>query len=109
MHERYAKQGLAVISVSVNSLTDDDGKPLDAAGQAKVRAAVNAFLAKNKADFTNLLLDEPMEIWKSKFGFTGPPCLFVFDRRGKWIRFDSETKKIDHDEVEKTIVKLLAE
>jgi hypothetical protein len=109
MHQQYAKQGLAVISVSLDRLIEDDGKPVAAAEAAKARAAVEKFLGSNKAIFTNLLLEEPMDIWKARFGFTAPPCLFVFDRRGKWIRFDSEMDKIDHDTVEKTIVKLLAE
>jgi hypothetical protein len=109
MHQQYAKQGLVVISVSLDRLIEDDGKPVAAAESAKARAEVEKFLGNNKATFTNLVLEEPMGIWKAKFGFTAPPCLFVFDRRGKWIRFDSETDKIDHDAMEKTIVKLLAE
>src|SRR5436309_1073707 len=108
MHQQYAKQGLAVISVSLDRLIEDDGKPVAAAEAAKARAEVEKFLGSNKATLTNLLLEEPMGVWKTKFGFSAPPCLFVFDRRGKWIRFDSDTDKIDRDVVEKTIVKLLA-
>jgi hypothetical protein len=96
MHQKYAAKGLVAISVS-----------LDIPEQ---REDAEKFLVKQNATFTNLWLDEPQEFWMEKFRFNGPPCLFVFDRRGKWVQFKVEgAKEIDHAEVEKLVVKLLAE
>jgi|HubBroStandDraft_4_1064222.scaffolds.fasta_scaffold1619157_2 hypothetical protein len=95
MHHKYAAKGLVAVSVS-----------LDLAEQ---RADAEKFLVKNKATFTNLWLDETQDFWTEKFKIIAPPCLFVYDRRGKWVQFKSDDKDIDHAAVEKLIVKLLAE
>jgi hypothetical protein len=87
LHEQYGKDGLVAISVSLDDPRDKDKK------DQKVRErkdTVLEFLQKQKAAFTNLILDESQDFWQKKFGFTAPPCVFVFNREGKWKRVASE-------------------
>lgn len=101
MHKKLADKGLAVISVSVD----------DAKDKGMVEAA-NAFLRKQQPAFANLLLDEPHEFWSKKLNFTIPPCYFVFDRRGRWLRFnpsDFDTEEQFHKEMDGTILRMLNE
>jgi hypothetical protein len=96
MHKKYAAKGLSAISVSL----DEEDQ----------RAQAERFLVKNNATFTNLWLDEPQEFWTKKFGAETLPCVFVFDRRGKWVQFKTEgDREVNYDEIEKAVVKLLAE
>jgi hypothetical protein len=92
MHKKYAKDGLAAVSVSLDDPKDQ-----------KARQNVLDFLRKQKATFTNLILDEKSEVWQEKLKFDGPPCVFVFDRDGKWKKFDSP----DYAEIEKYAIGLL--
>ena len=85
MHKKLANKGMVVISVSVDEAQEKE----------KVDAA-NKFLREQQSPFVNLLLDEPHGFWSKKLNFTIPPCYFVFDRRGKWMRFnpsDFDTEK----------------
>jgi hypothetical protein len=87
LHEKYAKDGLVCFSVSL-----DD--PREKGKLVKVQK----FLAARKATFTNLLLDEDQDFWLKKFKFNGPPCVYVFNQEGKWVRFvddEDHYKKID--------------
>ncbi len=96
MHKKYAAKGLAAISVCL-----DD---------AEFRAKAEKFLVENQATFTNLWLDESPEFWPAKFNISSLPCVFVFDRRGKWVAFKTEgDREVEYAEIEKTVVKLLAE
>jgi hypothetical protein len=100
MHTKLADKGLVVLTVSV-----DPPHMKDLVEQA------NDFLRKQQPPFVNLHLDEPEKVWGNKLGFTFPPCVYVFDRRGKWIRFrglDYDEEKLHH-EVEKTVRRLLEE
>ena len=98
MHEKYAAKGLEVISVS-----------LDEAGDKAAADRAHKFLVKQRAGFTNLLLDEDADLWSAKFDIGGPPAVYVFDRRGKWTKFIPTEAEIDHAAVEKHVVELLAE
>jgi thiol-disulfide isomerase/thioredoxin len=92
MQKKYAKDALAAVSVSL-----DDPK------DKKATQNVLDFLRKQKATFTNLILDEKSEVWQEKLKFDGPPCVFVFDRDGKWKKYDSP----DYADIEKYAVGLL--
>jgi len=92
MHNKYAKHGLAAVSVSL-----DDPK------DKKAQQNVLDFLRKQKATFTNLILDEKSEVWQEKLKIDGPPCVFVFDRAGKPKKFESP----DYAEIEKYVLELL--
>ena len=99
MHEKHATKGLVVITVSV-----------DPADQKDLVDQAARFLNKKKIPFRNLLLNESNELWNKKLGFTIPPCYFVFDRHGKWVRFRGEYGDgVNHEDLEKTVVRLLNE
>jgi peroxiredoxin len=96
MHEKYADKGLACLSVSLDQAADKD--------------LTLKFLKREKAVFTNVLLDEPAKTWQSLFDVYGPPAVMVFDRDGKLAgRFDHNDvdKSYTHDDVEKLVVGLL--
>jgi hypothetical protein len=96
MHRKYAAKGLVTISLCLD--------------EASERADAEKFLIAKKAEITNFWLDEPRAVWAKKFGIEFLPCVFVYDRRGKWIAFKTEgANDVDYAEGEKTIVKLLAE
>jgi hypothetical protein len=96
MHRKYAAKGLVTISVSLD--------------EKEERASAEHFLMKQQATFTNLWLDETPKVWREKFGITSLPCVYIYDRRGKWVQFNSEgDNNVDVAEVEKLVVKLLAE
>jgi hypothetical protein len=95
MHRKFAAKGLVAVSVSLDPADD--------------RADVEKFLVKQKATFTNLWLDESVTFWSEKFKIAAPPCLFVYDRKGKWVQFKTDANEIDHAAVEKLVVKMLAE
>ena len=92
MQNKYAKAGMAAISVSLDDPKDE-----------KARQRVIDFLRKQKATFTNLILDEKSEVGQEKLKFDGPPYVFVFSSDGKWKQFTSP----DYAEIEKYVADLL--
>lgn len=100
LHKKYGKQGLVVISVSLDELKEGD----------KTKERALAFLTKQQATFQNLILNEPYQVWQEKLRFMGPPCYFVFSKRGEWIQFNTdEGRDLDHQEIERTLVRMLKE
>src|SRR4051794_10410452 len=95
MQKKYADKGLVVITVSVDPPADKD----------MVKDA-NAFLKKNDIPFRNFLLDESDDFWNKKLDFTTPPCYYLFDRRGKWVRFRATdySKGIPFEEVDRVLL-----
>ena len=67
------------------------------------------FLKTVGADFTNLYLDEPAQVWQKKLGFAGPPCYFVFNRQGQWTRFEPQDNEPIHEALEKFVIERLRE
>ena len=98
MHKKYGKDGLAVISVAIEDQEDPEAK----------NAALKVLKAKG-ATYTNLLLDESVKVWQDKLRFASTPCIYVFNRQGKWTQFKSDAEPIDHEAVEKLVVQLLRE
>ena len=95
MHEKFAEHGVTVITVS-----------LDEPQTKGIQQKLLSFLTKQKATFTNVILDESQDFWQDKFHFKGPPCVFVFNREGKWKQF----KDIEgYADVEKYIARCLKE
>jgi hypothetical protein len=94
MQKKYAAQGLIVVTVSLDPARE----------KARVDEA-NAFLREQNSPFVNLLLDEPSEIWSKRLGFIAPPCYFIFDRQGKWIRLSGVD--FDPDELKKEKAKVI--
>jgi thiol-disulfide isomerase/thioredoxin len=96
LHKRYAGDGLACVSVSLDD-ADKKATPL-------------AFLQRKGAAFANYLLDEPTTEWQKLFDINGPPAVFVYDRDGKLAqRFDHNDvdKTFTYADVEKLVQKLL--
>ncbi len=81
MQKQYAKDGLVILSVSLDSPDD----------KAKVAQTLRA----KQAHFVSLLLTAPNldELQEKKLGFAAVPAVFVFNRQGKWTRFLAEDKK----------------
>jgi hypothetical protein len=96
MHEKYASKGLVVITVS-----------LDPPDEKQMVKDANAFLARTKVPFRNLLLNEPESFWSKQFDFNFPPSYYVFDRRGQWVRFRAQDKGMSYDAMDKVIVQML--
>jgi hypothetical protein len=94
MHKKYAAQGLAAISVALDDPADQQAKD-----------AVLKFLKKEKATFTNVILNEQPELWQEKLKSPGPPFFYVFNREGKYKKFEGG----DIDEDLGNIDKLVAE
>jgi hypothetical protein len=95
MQQRYAKEGLVCLSVSVD----------DAGG----RADALAFLTRQKSTLANYWLDEKDEFWKDKLNVKAPPAVFVFDRRGyRAAKFDTDRgREFTPGDVEKLVKELL--
>jgi thiol-disulfide isomerase/thioredoxin len=93
MHKKYAKDGFAAITVSVD----------EEANNPEVQAEALKFLRKVNAAFDNVILDEKPAFWQEKLRFGTVPCVFVFDRQGKWRQF----KEGGYAEIEKVVVELL--
>ena len=68
-----------------------------------------AFLKKQKAVFSNYLIDETTEAWSKKLDVGGPPAVLVYDRSGKKIKTFTSEDPFDYAYVEKMIVPLLKE
>ena len=101
MHKTYADKGLVVITVSVDPPKDKD-----------LVAQANTFLGDLKPPFLCLHLDEADTLWSKKLDFNIPPCYFIFDRRGKWVRYrggDYDDEKVMHKEMDETILRFLNE
>ncbi len=99
MHRKYAKQGLAVISLSL-----DD--PSDKAAVAEAEK----FLKEKKAVFTNVLLDENFGDGFEKLNINAIPAVFVYGPDGKEVKrftMDDPNNQFTYDEVEKAVVALL--
>jgi hypothetical protein len=96
MHQKYAKDGLVVMSVSLDPIQEDPA--------SKDRAF--KFLQAKGATFTNLLLDEPLEVWSERLHFVAPPCQFVFNKQGKWTKFEGGTA---NEVLEKAVAEALRE
>src|SRR5438105_14522164 len=94
MHKKYSKDGLAAVSVALDDLSEKGTKD-----------KLVKFLNQHKATFTNLLLDEPAEVWQEKLKIIAAPCVFVFNRDGSIAKkFIDEVK---HEDVEKLVDELM--
>jgi thiol-disulfide isomerase/thioredoxin len=78
MEKKLAGQGLVVVSVSTDELKEN---------APKIQELVLNFLTKNQAAFPNLILDEPDSLLRDKLRISSLPCIYVFNREGKWRQF----------------------
>jgi hypothetical protein len=91
MQSKYAKDGLAAMSVS----TDPKAK----------RDKALAFLQDQQAEFTNVLLDEPPAVWSKRLDAT-TPTVWVFGRDGRLAK-KFEADDVDYEKIEQLVVDLL--
>lgn len=104
MHEKYAKDGLVVLSVTI-----DEDK--DAKERASYVEKTNKYLSKVRPPFRTYDLDFDRERPPATLTFSdGNPRVFVFDRRNKFVLrlpevdpMRAETKPVDYDAVEKAV------
>ena len=95
LQQKYGKDGLAVVSVSVDDVTDPE-----------VRERVKAFLQQQHATTRNLLLAEKPDIWIAKLKMNSIPSMFLFDRQGRLINRWTGND-LDLNVIEKRIEELL--
>jgi thiol-disulfide isomerase/thioredoxin len=95
MHQKYAKDGLVCISLSVDDAEDKD--------------RTIKFLKAQKATMANYLIDEPAETWQTKLNVTVPPNVIVIGKDGKRVkRFSSDVDgAFTYADVEKVVKPLL--
>jgi thiol-disulfide isomerase/thioredoxin len=96
LNQKYGADGLAAVSVCVAAF--DPFEP------AKEREEALKFLQGKNATFTNLLLDEPTEVLKDRLRIEAIPCVYVFNREGKWYQFSGGGQ---YDKVEKLVAELV--
>ena len=100
MHKKHAGKGLVIITVSLDPLNKKD-----------LVEQANEHLRTLKPPFRNLLLDESPAFIEKKLDLVFPPCYYVFDRRGKWVRFrvGDDPKAGDKKQMDQVILQMLAE
>jgi thiol-disulfide isomerase/thioredoxin len=91
MHRQFADKGLVVISVATDDLRNAFKDPDFKDPQPRILK----FLQDQKATFTNVVLDEPAKVLMDKLRVTNVPCLYVFNREGKWTQFIGDDLKVD--------------
>ena len=95
MHNRYAKDGLVCMSVTVDE-KDDRDKALK-------------FLQAQKAEFANYWIDEEAEVWSKKLDVSAPPAVIVFGRDGNRAKTFTTEEPFSYEDVEKLVAPLLKE
>jgi hypothetical protein len=101
MHKKYAKDGLVIITVDIDMAVDARAKLSKV--EEEVRKLVDKF---SLTPLVNLVLDEPLELLEQKLHYASTPFVYVFNRDGKWQRFEDEAAS-DHTAIENLVVKLL--
>ena len=99
----HVKDGLVVISVALDPL--DDGKT-SGVSRPETLENIDKFLKRQKATFTNLVLDEGQDAWQ-KFHIDVIPSVYIFDRDGKWSLFEAKDLARNADGPEEMVLELL--
>ena len=94
LHQRYSRDGLTVLTLSLDDPADTDA-----------RERVRRFLRDRNATCVNYLLDEPPAVWQAKLKIDGPPCVFVFNRRGELLKKYHDS--VDYADIERIVVDAL--
>jgi thiol-disulfide isomerase/thioredoxin len=99
MHRRFAKKGLAVVSLSLDDPTNKHAV-----------AEAEKFLKEKNSVVTNVLLDEESGEGYEKLNINAIPAVFIYGPDGKEVKrftMDDPNNQFTYDEVEKAIVALL--
>ena len=101
--KKFGKDGLVSISVSLD-------KPAKDETPAQMKGRVLKLLEKFGSNIPNVILDEPQKLVEDKLRFRTIPCVYVFNRQGKWTKFGGTDDSIVLPaEVEKLVAELLLE
>jgi thiol-disulfide isomerase/thioredoxin len=98
MQQKYGKDGFAAVSVAIPMREGDE--PFD-----KEQAAVLRFLQEKNSTITNLMLEEKADFWQAKLRFESLPCVYVFNREGKWYQFKDDFKYADAEKLVDELLK----
>lgn len=101
MHEKYARKGLAVVSLALDDVSDP-----------KAIAEAKRFLAEKetKSVITNYLMDEEFGVGFEKLGINAIPAVFLYGPDGKEVKrytMDDAEKQFTYEQVEKEVAALL--
>ena len=97
MQNKYGKDGVVAMSVSLDDPNEKDNKD-----------KVLKFLENQKATFSNYILDEKPELWQEKLKIDAVPALFVFDRDNRIaLKLPSGDDPVNYKIVEKKVQELL--
>jgi thiol-disulfide isomerase/thioredoxin len=93
LHQKYAKDGLVCISLSVDD-ADDKERTLK-------------FLRAQKATMANYLIDESADVWQKQLDATVPPNAIVIGRDGKRVKRFTSEEPFTYADIEKLVKPLL--
>jgi thiol-disulfide isomerase/thioredoxin len=99
MHQKYAKKGLAVASLSLDDVSD-----------AKAIEEAKAFLKSKKAVFANYLMNEEFGVGFEKLEISAIPAVFLYGPDGKELKrytMEDATNQFTYEQVEKEVAALL--
>ncbi|HEV3143900.1 MAG TPA: TlpA disulfide reductase family protein [Gemmataceae bacterium] len=94
LHQKYSSAGFTAIAVSLDDPHD-----------AEARDRARNFLLKKQARFANYILNEKPEVWQQKLKIEGPPCVFIFGRKGELLKRYNDG--VDYQDVEAVVVEAL--
>jgi thiol-disulfide isomerase/thioredoxin len=107
LQDKYAADGLVVITLNVDSTVSDPDERDAIIKAIQDKLGGNNF-SKTKVTVTNLILDEKPDLAREKLRFESVPSMYVFTREGKWwhFRFDGKdefprVKELVQDELKR--------
>jgi hypothetical protein len=95
MHKKYSKDGLVALSVALDNDKDKE-----------TRDAIDRFLRKQEATFTNLVSQGDPADWFKRLDIPSYPCVYVFNQDNRFVLKLTE-EKVDYKVIEAEVVKLL--
>lgn len=103
VQKKYGKDGLVSISVSLDKVDKEETQTMRTGRVLKA-------LEKLGSTISNVILDEPQKLVDDKLRIGSIPCIYVFNRQGKWTKFggDEDSVVVPAD-VEKLVVELVKE
>lgn len=105
LHEKYGPDKVACISVCFDYEGLKKEKPED------YEAAVLEFLRERRAEFDNVIANEPSDELYKKFGFPSVPAVFVYNRQGEMTKQfenkDAKAKPFTYQDVDAEVASLL--
>ncbi len=95
MHKKNANDDFVALSVALDDATDK-----------ATREAIDKFLTKSQANFTNLVSEGDPFDWLKKLGIPSYPCVYVFDRENHFVK-KLVGEEVDYKIIEDQVARLL--